>query len=336
MQLITKAALIRLGILLAGLMFFLIAIGSLMISMPGKSYSGQLPPLTPSQEQVSQQLNRYIKIIADDIGEHNYIFYNQLIQVENFLNERLSQAGYAVKTQEYSVDGKVFRNLEIEIRGTEKPDEIVIVGAHYDSVVGSPGANDNGTGAVAILALAEKFATLKPKRTLRFVEFVNEEPPFFWSENMGSWVYAQRCKERQENIVAMLSLETMGFYSQASNSQQYPVNILKLIYPNQGNFISFIGNISSRSLIHQAIGKFRNSAQFPSQGVSLPNFIPGGGWSDHWSFWQAGYPALMVTDTAPFRYPYYHTQQDTPEQIDYYGLTLVISGLESVIQDLIE
>jgi Iap family predicted aminopeptidase len=335
-QLITKAALIRLGILLAGLMFFLIAIGSLMISMPGKSYSGQLPPLTPSQEQVSQQLNRYIKIIADDIGEHNYIFYNQLIQVENFLNERLSQAGYAVKTQEYSVDGKVFRNLEIEIRGTEKPDEIVIVGAHYDSVVGSPGANDNGTGAVAILALAEKFATLKPKRTLRFVEFVNEEPPFFWSENMGSWVYAQRCKERQENIVAMLSLETMGFYSQASNSQQYPVNILKLIYPNQGNFISFIGNISSRSLIHQAIGKFRNSAQFPSQGVSLPNFIPGVGWSDHWSFWQAGYPALMVTDTAPFRYPYYHTQQDTPEQIDYYGLTLVISGLESVIQDLIE
>lgn len=336
MQLITKAALIRLGILLAGLMFFLIAIGSLMISMPGKSYSGQLPPLTPSQEQVSQQLNRYIKIIADDIGEHNYIFYNQLIQVENFLNERLSQAGYAVKTQEYSVDGKVFRNLEIEIRGTEKPDEIVIVGLHYDSVVGSPGANDNGTGAVAILALAEKFATLKPKRTLRFVEFVNEEPPFFWSENMGSWVYAQRCKERQENIVAMLSLETMGFYSQASNSQQYPVNILKLIYPNQGNFISFIGNISSRSLIHQAIGKFRNSAQFPSQGVSLPNFIPGVGWSDHWSFWQAGYPALMVTDTAPFRYPYYHTQQDTPEHIDYYGLTLVISGLESVIQDLIE
>ncbi|CAD5982116.1 M28 family peptidase [Planktothrix agardhii] len=336
MQLITKAALIRMGILLAGLIFLLIAIGSLMISMPGKSYSGQLPPLTPSQEQVSQQLNRYIKIIADDIGEHNYIFYNQLIQVENFLNERLSQAGYAVKTQEYSVDGKVFRNLEIEIRGTEKPDEIVIVGAHYDSVVGSPGANDNGTGAVAILALAEKFATLKPKRTLRFVEFVNEEPPFFWSENMGSWVYAQRCKERQENIVAMLSLETMGFYSQASNSQQYPVNILKLIYPNQGNFISFIGNISSRSLIHQAIGKFRNSAQFPSQGVSLPNFIPGVGWSDHWSFWQAGYPALMVTDTAPFRYPYYHTQQDTPEHIDYYALTLVISGLESVIQDLIE
>lgn len=147
---------------------------------------------------------------------------------------------------------------------------------HYDSVVGSPGANDNGTGAVAILALAEKFATLKPKRTLRFVEFVNEEPPFFWSENMGSWVYAQRCKERQENIVAMLSLETMGFYSQASNSQQYPVNILKLIYPNQGNFISFIGNISSRSLIHQAIGKFRNSAQFPSQGVSLPNFYSRG------------------------------------------------------------
>ncbi len=334
MQWITKAALIRLGILLGGLMVLFMAIASLIATMPEKSYSGQLPPLTASQQQLRDDLNRDIKIIAEDIGEHNYIFYSNLIQVENFLKKRLSQAGYSVNTQEYSVNGQVFRNLEVEIQGTEKPDEIVVIGAHYDSVVGSPGANDNGSGAVAVLSLAKLFATTHPKRTLRFVEFVNEEPPFFWSENMGSLVYAKRCQERQENIVAMLSLETMGFYSQARNSQQYPVNILRLIYPNQGNFIGFIGNIGSRSLIHQVIAKFRTSAEFPSQGVSLPNFIPGVGWSDHWSFWQVGYPALMVTDTAPFRYPYYHTQQDTPDRIDYDSLTYVVSGLQSVIQDL--
>ncbi|VXD15643.1 Peptidase, M28 family [Planktothrix serta PCC 8927] len=334
MQWITKAALIRLGILLGGLMVLFMAIAFLMTTMPEKSYSGQLPPLTASQQQLRDDLNRDIKIMTEDIGEHNYLFYNNLIQVEKFLKTRLSQAGYSVNTQEYSVNGQVFSNLEVEIKGTEKPDEIVIIGAHYDSVVGSPGANDNGTGAVAVLSLAQLFSTTHPKRTLRFVEFVNEEPPFFWSENMGSLVYAKRCQKRQENIVAMLSLETMGFYSQARNSQQYPVNILRLIYPNQGNFIGFIGNIGSRSLIHQVIAKFRTSAQFPSQGVSLPDFIPGVGWSDHWSFWQVGYPALMVTDTAPFRYPYYHTQQDTPDQIDYDSLTYVVSGLQSVIQDL--
>ena len=112
------------------------------------------------------------------------------------------------------------------------------------------------------------------------------------------------------------------------------MNLLKWFYPSQGNFISFIGNIKSRSLVQKVIGDFRNSVSFPSQGVALPNWVPGVGWSDHWSFWQHNYPALMVTDTALFRYPYYHTTEDTPDKINFEYLARVVSGLEQVIINL--
>ncbi len=132
----------------------------------------------------------------------------------------------------------------------------------------------------------------------------------------------------------MLSLETMGYYADELGTQQYPLNFLDLVYPTKGNFISFIGNLSSGKLVRQAIGSFRHSTQFPSQGVAMPSKIPGVGWSDHWSFWQMGYPALMVTDTAPFRYSHYHTMDDTPDQIDYERLARVVAGLEGVVDSL--
>lgn len=332
-KLITKGALIRMSILLMILLITLLITAFLITAMPGKSYQGKLPPLTFNEQQLRQELERDINTIAG-MGEHNFVFPENLSKVAAFLESQLAEVGYSVQSQVYQAQGQSFRNLEVEIKGTQKPNEIVIIGAHYDSVVGSVGANDNGTGTAAVLSLARKFAQFKPNRTLRFVEFVNEEPPFFWTKEMGSLVYAERCKQQQENIVAMLSLETMGYYSDQVNSQQYPLNLLKWFYPNQGNFISFIGNFKSRSLIKKVIGNFRDSASFPSQGVALPNWVPGVGWSDHWSFWQQNYLALMVTDTALFRYPYYHTTEDLPEQINFDHLARVVSGLEQVIIDL--
>jgi hypothetical protein len=147
-------------------------------------------------------------------------------------------------------------------------------------------------------------------------------------------VYAKRCKQRSENVVAMLSLETMGYYSDKIGSQRYPSPLLDSIYPLQGNFISFIGNIASSSLVKDVVASFRRHTQFPSEGAALPDFISGVGWSDHWSFWQQGYPGVMVTDTAPFRYPYYHTEDDTPDKVNYDHLARVVAGLERVIADL--
>ncbi|MBP0030059.1 MAG: M28 family peptidase [Roseofilum sp. Guam] len=150
---------------------------------------------------------------------------------------------------------------------------------------------------------------------------------------MGSLVYAKICKQRQDNIVGMISLETMGYYSDELGSQQYPTP-LNLFYPLQGNFIAFIGNMDSGNWVKQVIGSFHQHTQFPSEGAAVPNLLPGIGWSDHWSFWQQGYPALMITDTAPFRYPYYHTAEDTPDKIDYGKLARVVVGLERVIHDV--
>jgi Zn-dependent M28 family amino/carboxypeptidase len=252
----------------------------------------------------------------------------------DFLDASFAEAGYQVQRQGYTIDNQTYYNLEVEIPGIQKADEIVIIGGHYDSVSGSPGANDNGTGAAATVELARLFAGKKPSRTLRFVEFVNEEPPFFFSEGMGSLVYAARCKQRSENVVAMLSLETIGYYSDQIGSQRYPLPELSSIYPLQGNFISFIGNLASGSLVKEAIASFRRHTKFPSEGTALPNEITGVSWSDQWSFWQQGYPGIMVTDTAPFRYPYYHTSDDTPDKVNYDRLARVVAGLEYAIADL--
>ena len=152
---------------------------------------------------------------------------------------------------------------------------------------------------------------------------------------MGSLVYAKQLNQRDEKVVAMLSLETMGYFSEKVGSQKYPFPI-GLLYPNQGNFIGFIGNLGSGDLVRKAIASFRRDTQFPSEGASLPSWIPGVGWSDHWSFWQQGYKGIMVTDTAPFRYPYYHTEQDTLDKIDFEKLARVVSGLAKVISALTE
>jgi Zn-dependent M28 family amino/carboxypeptidase len=223
--------------------------------------------------------------------------------------------------------------LEAEIRGDTKPNEIVVIGAHYDSVVNCPAANDNGSGVAAVLALARRQAGQAVGRTLRFVAFANEEPPYFQTEQMGSWVYARRCRRRDEQVTAMFSLETIGCFSDAPKSQHYPPPF-GLLYPSTGNFIAFVGNSKSAPLVRQAVATFRDNEPFPSEGGALPNAIPGVGFSDHWSFWQEGYPALMVTDTAMYRYPHYHESTDTVDKIDFDKMARVVRGLASVIDSL--
>lgn len=333
-KLFSKAASIRLA-LLAIILIILITWGWLAtIQMPGESYTDKLLPLTTQEIVLRNALQRHVEQLADNIGERNYSLYRKLAASANFLESSLAASGYEVQRQGYEIDGKTYYNLEVEISGADKADEIVIIGGHYDSVYGSPGANDNGTGAAAVLELAKAFAGKKTSRTLRFVEFVNEEPPFFQTPDMGSLVYAKRCKDRSEKVVAMLSLETMGYYSDEIGSQKYPWP-LGLIYPLQGNFIAFVGNVDSGKLVRDVVASFRQKAKFPSQGAALPGAITGVGWSDHWAFWQQGYPGLMVTDTAPFRYPHYHTREDTPDKINYDRMARVVAGLQSAIGDLV-
>lgn len=333
-QWISQAAIARLAIL-AGIIGMAIALPwFVMLRMPGKSYQGELPPLTSAQSDLAAELRQDVITLAEKIGIRNYSDREGLNAAVEFIETEFRQAGYTVERQQYQIDGKPFSNLIVEIPGTKHPDEIVVIGAHYDSIYDSPAANDNGSGVAATLALARRFAEVPSDRTLRFVAFVNEEPPFFQTEQMGSLVYAKRCRQREENIVVAISLETIGYYSDEAGSQQYPPP-LNLWYPSQGNFIGFVGNIDSGDRVREAVGTFRDRTQFPSEGAALPSDLPGVGWSDHWSFWQQGYQALMVTDTAPFRYPYYHTIEDTPDKIDYNRFARVVDGLVPVVAEFV-
>ena len=317
-----------------------------MIRMPGKNFTGKPPAPSGAETWLQDNLRRHVEKLAGELGERNLVFYEALSAAAEYLASRLTETGYDVRRQEFQAvagGGLVSReaatvrscqNLEVEIRGRSRPNEIVVVGAHYDSAPGTPGANDNATGTAALLELASSFADRATGRTLRLVFFVNEEPPYFQTPSMGSWVYAQRCRERGERITAMLSLETMGYFSDEPGSQKYPFPI-GLFYPSKADFLGFVGNTSSRALVHQAIQSFRGVATVPSDGVAAPAFIPGIGWSDQWSFWRAGYAGVMVTDTAPFRYPHYHAAADTPDKIDYDRLARVVTGVRAVVADLV-
>jgi hypothetical protein len=306
----------------------------MMIRMPGTSHRGELPAPDESLNSLGDELRREVQQLAVDIGERNVRDRpHQLAQTADYIEAQFKAAVEGVNRQEYVVANTKCCNVEAEIPGKSRPREIVVVGAHYDTVVGTPGANDNTSGVAAMLALTRRCSTRKNDRTLRFVAFVNEEPPYFQTENMGSWVYARQCRQQGDNIVAMLSLETLGWYDDTPDSQNYPPPFGRF-YPSTGNFIGFIGNTTSRDLVRQAIKTFRRNEQFPSEGAALPEAIPGVGFSDQWSFWQEQYPAIMVTDTALFRYPHYHRAEDTIDKVDFIKMARVVRGLEKVIAEL--
>jgi hypothetical protein len=303
-----------------------------MTSVPGRSHEGPLPPLTPAQADIAARLQQHVRAIAS--RPHNVMYPEALERAALHIERSLSGLGYAVHRQPFQADGQEVRNIEAVIEPAAAGARTLVVGAHYDSAFEAPGANDNGTGSAAILELARLLADLRRRASLRIrlVLFVNEEPPFFKTDRMGSFVYARRLKASGEPVMGMISLETLGYYSDQPHSQKYPPP-LGLLYPNTGNFVAFVGLTSSRSWVREAVRSFRAAAAFPSVGGTAPGAIPGIDWSDHWAFEQVGIPALMLTDTAPFRYPYYHTREDTPDKVDYERLARVVSGLEGMIRD---
>jgi len=293
----------------------------------GRAHRKPLPPLTDSQRALAVQLERDVRVLCER-GTRNVWAADAMQAAARHIESSLAAAGYKVERQKFESG----QNLIAEVRGGARANEIVVIGAHYDSVDGSPGADDNASGVAGTLALARRFANARPARTLRFVLFANEEPPHFQTAQMGSWQYAKRCRERNEKIVAMLSLEMLGYYNDARGSQQYPPAVAAL-FPDTGDFIGFAGNLASHALIRRCASSFRRHSRFPAESAALPELIPQIGWSDQWAFWHFGWPALMVTDTALFRNPNYHMPGDTPETLDYQSFARVVDGLAGVVGD---
>jgi len=273
-----------------------------------------------------QRLRTHVYELAGKIGEHNIFHPDALHAAEAYITGEWRQQGYDVRKQTYTAQGIECANLEITRPGNSRSTDVILIGAHYDSVFGSPGANDNGSGIAALLELSRLFKNVAPETSLRFVAFVNEEPPFFFWPSMGSMVYAKAARQRGDPIRFMISLETIGYYRNQRGSQTYPP-LLKHFYPDTGNFIAFVSNLRSRHILRDCVRAFSSATDFPVQSIAAPAIVPGVSLSDQLAFWRHGYKALMITDTAFYRYPYYHTAQDTPDKLDYEPFTEMTKGL---------
>jgi len=292
-----------------------------MTAMPGTSHAAPLPPLTDGQRALASQLRRHVETLAR--AERN----TDLETPARYIAAAFAAHGLNPELQSFPSGGRTVSNVQVSPPGNS----LIVVGAHYDTVPGSPGADDNASGVAALIELAGLLGN--EGLSIRFVAFANEELPYFMGPEMGSWVSARRSRERGEPLRAMLSLEMLGCYRDAPRSQRYPPP-LNLIYPDRGNFIAFVGDIAVRALVRKTIGSFRRNAAFPSEGVAAPSFVPGVMRSDHASFRDQGFPAIMVTDTAFNRNPHYHQASDTPETLDYERLARVTLGLAAVLREL--
>jgi Zn-dependent M28 family amino/carboxypeptidase len=304
------------------------------IRMPGRSFHGSLA-YSAEELALSKVVERDVRYLSTEIGERNTRHPEALRAAASWIEQQLQQIPIETRRTSYSVHGDNVYNIDAVIPGSSAKSDIVVVGAHYDSALGTPGANDNATGVACLLELARQSVGHRGTRELRLVWFTNEEPPYFQTTNMGSLHYARDLTSEQRDIVAMLSLETLGYYSEKSGSQQYPGTV-GAFFPSVGNFLAFVGNDDSASLVRRSIAAFRSTTPFPTEGLALGAEMPGIGWSDHWAFWQIKVPAIMLTDTALFRYKHYHRATDTPERLDYPRLARITLGIQHVVRKLLE
>jgi len=285
---------------------------------------------------LEEKIKRHIQVLAVELGERNYLQHKNLGCAADYIQKEFKSYGYEPTEQVYTMENRPYRNIIATKPGKDKKDKIIIICAHYDSVVGSPGADDNASGVAALLELARLFSQLDLNKTLKFIAFTNEEPPFYLTEYMGSFRYAKEARKRKEDIKAVLCLESIGFYSDKNKSQSYPFG-LSLFYPDKANFIAVISNLPSGYLLKRIVGEFKKASNFPVEYLIAPIFLAEAiSFSDHWSFWKFGYRAVMVTDTAFYRNPYYHTQQDTADKLNYNNMLKVIRGLYKVVLNLSE
>lgn len=295
--------------------------------------------LSQSQRELADKLEEDVRYLSEHIGERNMRRPARMEKTAAWIEDRMHRAGYSVNRQTYQIQGGAFQgssadNVIAELKGKRNPEQIIIIGAHYDTVPGSPGANDNSSAVAVLLMLAEWFKDSSQSRTIRFVSFANEEPPFFKTEDMGSYAYARKAKENGEQIKAMIAMDGLGYFSDQEGSQQFPLPGLGLFFPNTANFIAFASRVVDRDLMNKSLDIFQKSTQLKAEGVALPGITPGVSWSDHWSFWQFDYPAFMITDTLPFRDPNYHSPADTAERLDYQRMALIAEGLKHIISSL--
>ena len=283
-------------------------------------------------DTLEKKLEEHVWMLAETIGERHFQNPGSLDRSATYIHDRFLQAGLQPRFHEY--DEGTYRNVIADINSGSHAGRMILIGAHYDSVWMSPGADDNASGVAVLLELAGLLSGIEPGTTLRFVAFTNEEQPFAGSGTMGSMVYLQQYHPHADDIKAMYSLEMLGFYSDEPGSQVYPPP-LKWIYPDTASFIAMVANLPSGRLLQRSLAAFRQQDNFPAQGLVMSEkLVPDIRRSDHAGFWDAGIPAIMITDTAFYRNNRYHTVGDLPHTLEYRSMAKLTSGLACMLDAL--
>lgn len=281
-----------------------------------------------------EALRRHVHALSVAIGSRSIGEYAKLQETERYIRSFLDGQEIPYELQGYEHEGKRYSNIVVTLEGVSRPAETVIVGAHYDTVQGTPGADDNASAVAVLLELCRDLREYRPGRTMKMIFFVNEEPPSFMTPAMGSYVYATRAKERGENIAGMISLEMVGYFNDEEGGQAFPIPGMHWLYPDRGNFIAVIGNVQSRELTLAVAEALKTGSELPVEHLVALPFVPGVGLSDHGPFWKSGYRAVMITDTAFYRNPNYHTAKDTIETLRFDKMSQLVRGMVHVVEFL--
>lgn len=291
-----------------------------------------------SDVQLVERLRRHVDVLAELIGPRHVGRPKALESAATYVERQFLALGDEVERQTYDVQGTTVANLVVERSGERSPDSIVVLGAHYDSIPATPGADDNASAVAVLIEVARLLRGRHGQRTIRFVAFACEEPPHFYTDTMGSQVYARRCRTRSERVVGMLCLEMVGFFTDEPRSQATPIGIprwLRWLFPHRGQFLASVGNLRSISLAWRFHWGFKRGSRLPLYSVCLPEVIHEIRLSDNSSFWDQGYPALMLTDTSFLRNPNYHQSSDRADTLDYDRMAQVACGVAGALIRLV-
>ncbi|HTR45460.1 MAG TPA: M28 family peptidase [Thermodesulfovibrionales bacterium] len=285
--------------------------------------------------EIESNLRAAVRHLSEDIGPRSCTEVAKLDMAADYIEEGFLTSGCAVGRQRFVYRSNGYWNVIAEVKGKEERDGgILVIGAHYDTVAGTPGADDNASGVAGLLELA-RLAALNPfRRTARFVAFSLEEPPVFMTSRMGSHIYAESLRDEGAEVFGMVSLEMLGYYCDRADCQFYPASLFKWFYPHKGDFIAFVGNVSSKHFTEKLKSAFRSASSMPVESLNAWSIIPGVDFSDHRSFWKFGYPACMITDTAFYRNPNYHGPGDSAETLDYRKMAELVAGLYKAFASL--
>jgi hypothetical protein len=257
-------------------------------------------------------------------------FPENLDKTANYLREQWQLFG-RVTHQAFQVDAETYQNLSISFGPTSS--SRIVIGAHYDAYNELAGADDNASGIAGLIELARLLSQLKLTKQVDLVAFTLEEPPFFRTHEMGSAVHVQELLASGTAVELMINLEMIGYYSDAANSQDFPFSLMKYVYGNRGDFIAIVGSLSEMGIVRQSKASMRSVMNLPVHSINAPTLVPGIDFSDHSNYWQAGFPALMITDTAFYRNHAYHSAEDTWDRLDYEKMAEVVNGVAAIIVD---